>query len=225
MKNIGNMTEIVIIAQNEAKHIKPMMDALLPLHWRVHYVADRCKDDTLKILSHYDVDVVETPLSLKGRQTSFARNLGLSRCDGASDVLFLDGDRYPVSGDLRSAIRCSCSDVICLPIELDFRTKENFQMNYGRVINGFYSCGIYFSREAIEKILAFQDGQLFNEDMQEDWGIEDTSLGDVSYHLGLTAKLSELVTLRGEFERSTVDSLDVIEKRLRFRDKLNVLWD
>lgn len=225
MKNNSNMTEIVIIAQNEAKHIKRMMDALLPLHWRIHYVADRCKDDTLKLLSRYDVDVVETPAELKGRQTSFARNLGLSRCDGASSVLFLDGDRYPVFGDLRSAIRCSCSDVTCLPIEYDFRTRENFTMNYGRVINGFYSCGIHFRREAIDKILAFQNGQLFNEDLQADWGIEDTSLGDVAYHLGFTAELSEMVTLRGAFERSTVDSLDVIEKRLRFRDKLNVLWD
>ena len=81
-------------------------------------------------------------------------------------------------------------------------------------------------RSAIEKVQEFQNGQLFREDMQDVWGIEDTTLGDVCYSLGLTAELTDKVVLRGAFDRNNVDSLDVVERRLTFRNSLpNVKWD
>lgn len=53
----------------------------------------------------------------------------------------------------------------------------------------------------------------------------DTCLGDVCYHLGLSPELSENIRLRGRFERVEIEILDVVERRLRFREFLNVRWE
>lgn len=220
------MVEVVIIGHNEARYAEAMR-AGIPQEWKVTYIADRCTRDELGWIRCFFSDVIDTgDMMLSGRQTSFCRNLGLSKCDTKSDVLFLDGDRYPVAGDIMEVYENIRTDAVCLPIEEDFRTVENFEMNYGRVYNGFFSCGLFMKRSAIEKVQEFQGGQLFREDMQDVWGIEDTTLGDVCYSLGLTAELSDRVKLRGAFERNHVDSLDVVERRLMFRNSLKgVRWD
>lgn len=219
------MIEVVSIGQNEGKFVDALI-ASLPTDWKIHYVADRCIDKTVQELSKFsNVDIIETTdMQLEGRQTSFCRNLGLAKCNSKSDVLFLDADRYATNGDIVKAYDAMMTDVLCLPLEEDFRHPSDFAANYGRVMSGFYSCGMLIRRSAIEKICEFQ-GMLFREDMQDVWGIEDTSLGDVAYHLGLTAELSDKVFLRGKFNKTQLDSLDDIERRLRFRDKLNVRWD
>ena len=222
------MTEIVIIGRNEGWCASDML-ARLPKEWTVRYVADRCTDDTISTLERYgNVDIIDTtPFGLEGRQTSFCRNLGLSACDAASDVLFLDGDRYPVEGSIEDAIagRRKDTEILLLPLFEDARTDEFVQENYGKVINGFYSCGVWLCRDTIDKVLAFQGGkQLFREDMQSMWGIEDTYLGDVCFHLGRIVELSDKVRLRGRFEKNRLDSLDALEKRFIERDKLNVVW-
>ena len=221
-----NMIEVVIIGHNEGRFAEAMR-ASIPQEWKVTYIADRCTMDELGWIRCFFPDAVDTSyMSLDGRQTSFCRNLGLAKCETKSDVLFLDGDRYPVAGDLMEVYKNIRTDAVCLPLEEDFRTVENFEMNYGRVFNGFFSCGLFMKRSAIEKVQEFQNGQLFREDMQDVWGIEDTTLGDVCYSLGLTAELTDKVTLRGAFERNCVDSLDVIERRLTFRNSLKgVRWD
>lgn len=83
---------------------------------------------------------------------------------------------------------------------------------------------MFFKRSAIQKIIDYQ-GELFPTCVEDVWGIEDTCLGDIAYHLGLLAELSESIRLRGRFERLEVENLDVIEKRLRFREFLNVKWE
>lgn len=220
------MVEVVIIGHNEARYAEAMR-AGIPQEWKVTYIADRCTRDELGWIRCFFPNAIDTgDMMLTGRQTSFCRNLGLSKCDTKSDVLFLDGDRYPVAGDIMEVYKNIRTDAVCLPLEEDFRTVENFEMNYGRVYNGFFSCGLFMKRSAIEKVQEFQDGQLFREDMQDVWGIEDTTLGDVCYSLGLTAELSDRVKLRGAFERNHVDSLDVVERRLMFRNSLKgVRWD
>lgn len=217
--------EVVIIGQNEGEYALKMISSI-PFDWKAHYVADRCTDNTIDDLSIYPtVDLIDTTdMELGGRQTSFCRNLGLSRCDKDSDVLFLDGDRYPVAGSLRNAIESCETDILCLQVFNDMRTPQSFVKAYGTVNNGFFSCGIFFRREAISAIQQYQNGELFNTDLQQDWGIEDTSLGDLSYHLALSAALSNKVWLRGGFERNKLDSLDVLEKRFRFRENLSVKW-
>lgn len=219
------MINVVVIGHNEGYSIDAMLRPL-PKGWKVIYVADRCTDGSMQELRALGVRTVDTTsLGLKGRHTSTCRNLGLSLCDKDADVLFLDGDRYPVKGDLVKAYNAMRTDVLCLPVEDDWRTPENFELNYGRVYCGVYSCGMFMRRAAIEAVQRFQHGMLFNEHLQQSWGIEDTSLGDVCYHLGLTAALTNEVILRGGFDRFEVSGLDVIEQRLRFRDRLNVRWD
>lgn len=219
------MINVVIIGQNEGASIDAMLRSI-PRDWKIIYVADRCTDGSVQELRALGVKAIDTtPLDLEGRQTATCRNLGLSLCDKGADVLFLDGDRYPVKGDIRKAYEEMTTDVLCLPVEDDWRTPENFELNYGRVYCGVYSCGMFMRRAAIDAVQRFQHGMLFNEQLQQYWGIEDTSLGDVCYHLGLTAALTNEVILRGGFDRLVVSGLDVIEQRLRFRDRLNVRWD
>lgn len=220
------MIEVVIIGHNEGAHVERMLESL-PASWRKVYVADRCTDGTVeKLLTRDDTLVVDTtPMKLEGRQTSFCRNLGLSHCSATSDILFLDGDRYPVEGDLEEAYETMRTDVLCLPLREDFRHPDDFDLNYGRVLSGFYSCGLLMRRKAIVAARDFQCGRLFDESLQSTWGIEDTALGDVCFHLGLTAALSDKVRLRGGFDKTLLDSLDAIERRLRFREHLDVRWD
>lgn len=219
------MINVVIIGHDEGASIDVMLRSL-PRDWKIVYVADRCTDGSVQELRALGVKTVDTtPLGLEGRHTSTCRNLGLSLCDKGADVLFLDGDRYPVNGNLVNAYEKMSTDVLCLPVEDDGRTPENFDVNYGRVFCGVFSCGMIMRRAAIEAVQRFQQGMLFNEQLQQYWGIEDTSLGDVCYHLGLTAALTNEVILRGGFDRFGVSGLDVIEQRLRFRDRLNVRWD
>lgn len=224
------MTEVVIIAHNEEAHIARMLETI-PTHWNIHYVADRCTDgthDTLRkiqnatgrphILTHND-------FGNTARRTSSNRNLGLSYCAVDSDVLFLDGDRYPVRGTLAAMVKDADTDITLLPVEKDFRTPEQFRMAYGRVNNCFYSCGLFVRRAAIRKVQERQRGQFFNEELESEWGIEDTALGDLCYDLGLTAKLTDKVALRGDFGDREVERWETIKKRLDYRNTLkNVIW-
>lgn len=219
------MVEVVIIGHNEGESVTDMVRSI-PSEWHKIYVADRCTDKTLKRLSFAENTAIvdTTPLGLVGRQTSFCRNLGLSECAKDSDVLFLDGDRYVVYGDIKKAVENCDTDILLFRLEDDNRTDQSTKENYGRLCNGFFSCGIFFRRSAIDRVMKFQGGQLFNEGLQNDWGIEDISLGDVCYHLGLSVSLCEDVHLHGCFTRFRLDNLDVLERRLRFRNRLNVKW-
>ena len=222
--------KVVVIGHNEGKSVSNIINSFAK-YWNVVYVADRCTDNTLEELLDGRKNggllvVLEVDLDFGGRLTSHCRNLG-GRFLGMEDeegVCFFDGDRYPIDGSIEEAIKACSSDILLFRVEDDFRTKEDFKINYGRVYNGFFSCGMWMSKKAYDRISEFQGGEIFRTDMQWWWGIEDTYLGDVCYHLGLSAELCDTVTLNGTFERNTLDSLDVIEKRLRERSKLDVKW-
>ena len=216
---------IVIIGQNEGQHIKSMLTFLqrdLSGHKRI-WVLDRCTDDSEHILQEAGEFIVKTPDYLKGRQTSYARNLGLKYTDPSEDVLFLDGDRYVTAGVLYN-LTFAFNDVTLLMLEEDHRHNVTYSKLYGEVHNGFYSCGIMFKRKAINALLTFQNGWLFREDIQQEWGIEDVYLGDVCYHLGLSCDLYSNVSLRGGFDKTNIDDISTMEKRFLLRDKLDVKW-
>lgn len=230
-----NNIDVVIIGHNEGMHIDNMISCI-PSEWHIIYVADRCSDDTIPKLRKYsNVNIIDTStIDLKGRQTSFCRNLGLFFTNKSHDVLFLDGDRYVTSGNIAS-ISGSTTDITLLTLENDGRNNPLFDINaaYGTVYNGFFSCGIFIKRSAIEKITShelMQNGngcipQVFPEFLQNDWGIEDTSLGDLCFDIGLSVSIDKNIRLRGRFTKHNVDSLDVIEKRFQFRSKLShVKW-
>ena len=218
------MIEVVIIGQNEGKHVENMLQSLKPYPYRRIWVLDRCTDDSESQLKELGESYVKTDDSLRGRQTSYARNLGLSFCDCRSDILFLDGDRYISEGTLGGLSHWD-KDIALLTLENESRNGiPDYQKYYGHVFNSFFSCGIFIKREAINKILEFQQGELFCEELQEHWGIEDTYLGDVCYHLGLTADIYRECKLKGVFERFALDTANVMVRRFTKRDHLKVVW-
>ncbi len=218
--------KVVIIGRNEGIHIIPMLNSLLQLDAKRVWVCDRCSDNSVSLLRSLGETVITTPSSLDGRQTSFSRNLGLG-VPGEDDVLFLDGDRYPVKGDITS-ITDSKTDITLLSLEDDFRIErggEDYNKFYGKITNFFYSCGIYMKKHAIKEVCEFQGGELFSTKAQSEWGIEDTYLGDVCYNLGLSCCLNTSIRLRGTFEKRELDNINVFKKRLEMRSQLkNVLW-
>lgn len=220
---VTNMLSIVIIGHNEANFIIRMLASLKNIDAKRIWVLDRCDDGSAELLEDCGEFYITTSDTLKGRQTSHSRNLGLSHCDKVSDVIFLDGDRFIVNGDL-NIFHDYDKDISLMLLENDHRNLLDINESYGEVHNGFYSCGVFFKRNAINKVLEFQNGEFFKEDIQDVWGIEDTYLGDVCYHLELTCDINKDIRLNGEFERLEIDSLDVIERRFILRDKLNVKW-
>ena len=216
---------IVIIGHNEGEHVNSMLESLkehLPYHKRI-WVLDRCADFTENFLNIHREHIIKTDSTLEGRQTSYSRNLGLQACDPDQDVLFLDGDRYIVEGEFSPEEWKE--DVALFKLQSDNRDNiHDYQKVYGTVHNGFYSCGLFIKRKAIDMILNFQGGYLFNEDIQNSWGIEDTYLGDVCYHLGLSCDLHPNIRLHGLFPRSRLDGLHILKTRLDLRNNLNVKW-
>lgn len=224
-KRIYAPMDIVIIGQNEGSSIIEMLESLkslVPNSKRI-WVLDRCTDNSEELLKQFNETYVKSNPRIKGRQTSYARNLGLSKTNPEHDVLFLDGDRVPVLGVL-SNLSYWIHDIGLLLLDIDDRINMDFKEAYGNVHNGFYSCGIFFKRNAINEIVKFQKGELFKKSIQQHWGIEDTYLGDVCYHLGLTCDIYYNVRLKGRFDTKTLEDLDVLEERFKLRNKLHVKW-
>lgn len=224
------MIEVVIIGKNEGSNVDNMIRSISRDQWKIHYVADRCTDDTIERLNTYEgVNIIDTAsLGWEGRQVGRARNLGYSNVDINSDVIFLDGDRYVVKGDIQEEIeRFSSYDIILFPLINDLRRhKPLWELKkYGRLYNGFYSCGLYIKRKALNLISQFQDGQIFDNELGELWGVEDLYLGDVCYHLGLKAHLSCSVFLNGDFSDSPIFEIPIENWNLRLekRKKLNTI--
>ena len=213
------MIEIVIIGKNEGMSIKKMRDSLIMYPCNRIWVLDRCTDNSELILSELGENYIKTPEKWQGRKTSSARNLGLSMCEPTSDVLFLDGDRFVVEGDL-SQLENWNKDIALLLLENDLREDIlNYNEHYRTIGNKFYSCGVFFKRKAINKLLGYF-GEVFPTELQEYWGIEDLGIGDSSYRLGLTCDIYRKCRLNGGFDRMDVSPEAA---KLRF-DRINRIW-
>ena len=225
---------IVIIGKNESPSILKMWNSVKNFG-NVVFVLDRCTDDSERIARENKIPfLINQEGNLSDRKTSSCRNLGYSYLKfshGLQDTLFLDCDRYITSGDLGDLTENS--DVELLMVESDLREPERFNEKcYGRVYNDFFSCGILLKKNALLELENFYSRNapdygsslVFPESVEKYWGIEDTLLGDICYHLGLSAEINKTIRLRGEFEKTRLDSLDVIEQRFILRDKLNVMW-
>lgn len=194
--------EVVIIGRNEGNYVNQMIKSL-PEDWHKIYVADRCTDNTVDLLRQYNnVTIVETK-NYTGRKTSSCRNLGLSYTDKDSNVLFLDGDRYIEEGDIKTVCENAQTDIVLLPLRKEIKRLFPFTILYGSKLNGFYSSGIFFKRNAINKVIEFH-GEFFPTSVEHIWGIEDCYLGDICYHLGLTASVAYDIVLAGLFERTEI---------------------
>lgn len=224
---------VVVITQNQAGCIPEMVSRLREAGLdRIIYVLDNCSDGSDGVCSSLGVHYVETPKRAGGRKTSSARNFGYLAAlhvYGDDDTLFLDGDRYPVSGDI-AAVAGSETDVTLLKIENDSRWQlRDYSEMYGTVMNCFYSCGIMIKSTAIGVIRDFYAGRrleyagsvVFPVQVESWWGVEDTLLGDICYHLGLTCSITDQVTLNGKFDKGYLDSLEALEARFVLREKLD----
>lgn len=199
-----------------------MLNSLKKYNFNRIWICDRCTDNTIDILKSYNEVYKETDKTLLGRRTSFARNLGLSLTNSNNDVLFLDGDRYIKDGDL-SVLGKSKYDIELLLLENDSRINLDMNNYYGTLNNCFFSCGLFMKRQAINKAIKFQNGYLFDENIQRHWGIEDTYLGDICFHLNLSCVFNKDIKLNGSFDKRTIDN-KILQKRIIRRKKLNVLW-
>ncbi len=203
-----NMINVVIIGQNEGKYIEKMYNSLKDYPYSRIWVIDRCTDGSEKTLNGISEFYIKTPESWQGRKTSSARNLGLSLCDKNADVLFLDGDRYPVKGDL-TCLEDLDSDIALFLTEKDFRNSIiNYQEYYRTINNGF------------DRIIN-EYGELFPTDVEKWWGVEDTSLGDLCYKLGFSAGICQGVQLQGKIESKNIEPEAARERFL----KLNQIWN
>lgn len=210
--------KIVIISQNQSQFIPRMMESLSEFKSDLIYVLDRCSDNSGQILDKMGVKYVETDPNLVGRRTSTARNLGLSLTNN-EDVLFLDGDRYISEGSIRDLGDFS-SDIAVLRLENDHRNTD-FSSTYGCIVNGFYSAGIFFRRKVINGVIN-KYGELFPTWLEQTWGLEDTTLGDICYDLGFSADYYFGCKLHGGFDKVFLDDIRSLLPRLKFRDNLNV---
>lgn len=219
---------IVIIGQNEEASINSMLASLIkyfPNDKRI-WVLDRSKDDSKKILKSKGEFFVCTPNKWNGRKVSSTRNLGLKHCDNNEDVLFLDGDRFFTKCE-NTNFKSFKTDIVLLLVEDDERDDPKwftkYNQIYGHLHNGFYSCGLFIKRNAINKILSFQ-GMLFDTSIEKYWGVEDVHLGDVCYHLKLTACIHDSARLNGHFDKDKKIPLDAWRARVKKRLPLNVIW-
>ena len=219
------MLNIVIIGHNECNSILPMYSSLkknFPNARRI-WILDRCTDGSKKMLKILKEEYHTRNYFNNGfgRKTATNRNYGLSFCDEKADVLFLDGDRYIRRGNVLMLSE-NKNDVILFKTIGDHRV-EDYSSYSGKISNCFYSCGVLFKRKAINRVVEFQ-GELFNTEVEKDWGSEDLYLGDVCHHLRLKIGFFEDCRLNGIFEKHVPDNFGSIKKRFELRSKLNVLW-
>lgn len=219
--------DIVVIGQNEENSIDDMLSSLkvyIP-HARRIWVSDRSTDDTVKVLKALGEEVHETPSNWVGRCVSSARNFGLSFTRNDADVIFLDGDRY-IKKFSKGFLRTN-KDILLFPVEKDERDDpkwfKKYSQIYGHLHNGFYSCGLYMKRSAIESVVNYQN-ELFDTSIEQYWGVEDVHLGDVCYHLGLTCDIYKKIRLNGHFDKDKKIPLEAWRARIKKRIPLNVVW-
>ena len=159
----------------------------------------------------HDLGIMPVIVSQSGNRGA-NRNAGLQYLlDGAllapDDIIeFLDGDRFPICYDLwtvRSLICTHSLDVLLYCCSTDARTqriavppKGAILLDTGTLCNPFYSCGFAVKFSAIDRILKFNDGHLFEPRFTE-WGCEDQYLGLICAHLGLRVALTAEIRLNG----------------------------
>lgn len=140
------------------------------------------------------------------------RNAGLQYLlDGAllapNDILeFFDGDRAPLRYDVwsvNSLIRAYDLDVLLYTCADDARLCRipiaqggSALIDTGTLINPFYSCGFAMRYAAIDKVLKFNGGKLFEPQFTK-WGCEDQYLGLICAKLGLRVAITAEIVLAG----------------------------
>lgn len=219
---------IVIISRNQADFIERMWECVRDAG-NALFVFDRCSDASERLASLLGIPYISNDDG-EGRMTSTARNLGyaeLKRRHGLQDTLFLDGDRHVAKGDLLG-LADSDTDIKDLLLEKDYRDDYTVKYLHGTISNQNYSCGIFFKADACRKIEGFYeenrdiygDSLIFPQNVEKYWGVEDTHLGDICYHLDLSVSVYEGARLSGKFDKHVLDDIEALVLRLRLQSRL-----
>lgn len=174
------MFKCVVISKDQPEYISQFESALANIDHV--YVLDRCTKpypDNIPILTNN-----EGTGFLAGK----ARNIGAEYFNG-NDILFLDGDKPPVVGDLNILNNYPEYDCILLSCENDLRLKksnifkdnETIEYHIDDPINPYnyvFSCGMLLRQRLINYLKSLNDGYIFNPVFYGNFGEEDTWIGD-----------------------------------------------
>lgn len=152
-----------------------------------------------------------------GFLAGFCRDLGAK--DVNDDILFLDGDKIPdVQEKKVSSLSTMGYDCVLLglgrkDLRLFMRSGEGLvpYSSQSSIRSEIYSCGIYLSRNIIEKVRVLNDGRIFNSLFDGRWGEEDRYLGDELTYLGAKIGYTSHIVLANNI--TNLASSDDISKR------------
>lgn len=137
------------------------------------------------------------------------RNHGLlasyAKFGRSGHVLFLDGDRVPdnysrecILGTLKKygadALLLTCKDD---PRSIAHTAKMDGPVDAGCLVSEFFSCGFVLTDRAIEKVMAVNNGHLFDPAFNGHWGEEDKYLGIQLHNLGYRTCFTAHIKLGG----------------------------
>ncbi len=217
------MFKCVIISKDQSKYISYFENELKNIEHV--YVIDRPTEEypkNIKAIYNY-----EGTGFLAGKM----RDIGANYFNYDSDILFLDGDKFPIKGNIENLDKIN-GDIILLPILNDKRkifldlpentTKEYFIKDKTNPQNFVYSCGILLRKNFIDYVKNINnDGRIFKEIFDGNFGEEDRFLGDI---VSCTGKFKIVITntiiLNGEFNgmKDREESfLENFNKRLKLK--------
>ena len=187
------MIDVVIINKsNNPAEIRCMLDSLngANIH-RIYYIADRCSEEfnnTLMSCKDSRLIYVMMDDGHEGRRTSTLRNIGyvLARDDKSkvNGVLFVDGDRFFTEGSSDDIDEDTVNNV---PLDGIRDFDDTFLLLFrGQIINKFYSACVYLPFAVCDRLECHSyRGELWNEDIESVWGIEDLFMGNQLNLLGI----------------------------------------
>lgn len=184
--------KIAVISRDQGAFLKNMVYSLKgQLSSPRLFVLDRCKDNSKEILESLGENFIEKNYG-KGFEAGRVRNVAIDEI-GNEDTFLFDGDRVPsgLSDDLCSEA-LEKYDISLMPLSEDLRVRhtdvDTFSDNkfFGKETNMVYTAGILIRGTALAKIKEFNQGFVFNPVFDGCWGYEDSSMGDVAAHLGMS---------------------------------------
>lgn len=190
----------VVISHHQQKFIRQFDTTSTP----TVFVFDDPNDSGIQECKLLGIDYVVS--ECEGNR-SVNRNRGLSyimskfRLLDSDIVEFFDGDRFPVRYS-QGFVSQSEFDVLLYVCEDDARLKrldvpaETTRVDTGRICNPFYSCGFAIKMSAIQRIMNFNGGYLFEPGFTR-WGCEDQYLGVECANLGVDVAITREITING----------------------------
>ena len=184
------MISVLVISHNQSSYLVKMIEALaeqLPSLNRL-FVLDRCTDNSVNILTQTGESFV-IKSSGTGFEAGASRDYGLGFLP-QDDILFLDGDRIPHNLTEDLLAQASQQFSICLiKVDTDYRTwfSDEFSINpnLNSKSSNVVSCGMLISRQVLDKIKQHNQGRVFHEAFDGNWGCEDDYIGYLANHLNI----------------------------------------